>query len=101
MKSCTSFVREKQQHILLVKISDLTKYPGFSWDGVNFALSSWSSAVVWMWCESNADSTRWVWLLLGMSVLSQGGLVSQALMVRGLGGHGVLGWGTAGTGDLN
>ena len=31
----------------------------FSWDRVNFLLSSWCSAVFWIWCENNVDMAHW------------------------------------------
>ena len=39
--------------------------PGFSWDGVNFILSSWSSAVFWIWCENNVDNILMVLVVAG------------------------------------
>ena len=37
--------------------SKMNACPGFSWDRVSFHLSSWCSAVFWIWCENNVDST--------------------------------------------
>ena len=31
--------------------------PGFGWDRVNSLLSSWYSAVFWIYCENNVDNT--------------------------------------------
>ena len=42
---------------LLQPGEELQECPSFGWDRVNSLLSSWYSAVFWIYCENNVDNT--------------------------------------------